>query len=195
MEYLLLGGAAAAVVMCTNDLIDDLKGEFELPTIIYTPYTIFANKIPLFDINFFNPMGSVDDDGNSTKDIGYIAESDINSEAPLNAITLKYLDDAWSNSSIKEEFTKTKNEIIEKMNNLNWGEKVACGEYTLEKRNEGGANYYYLTLKDGGSLYTASADKVYLMAAYAYLNSFELFESCTEGMKKQLEKAKATENR
>lgn len=192
---MLPGGAAAAVVMCTNDLIDDLKGEFELPTIVYTPYTIFSNRIPLFDINFFNPMRAVDDDGNSTKDIGSITERDINSEAPLNGITLKYLDDVLSNSSKKEEFTKLKNEIIEKMNNLNWGEKVKYGEYTLEKRNEGGVNYYYLTLKDGASLYTASAEKVYLMASYAYLNNRNNFTEATNKMKTLMEKAKSNNDK
>lgn len=181
--------------MCTNDLIDDLKGEFELPTIVYTPYTIFSNKIPLFDINFFNPMESVDDNGSSTKDIGFINEESINSEIALNGITLEYIYDILSNSSKQEEFTKMKEEITEEMKNLNWGEEVAYGEYTLKKQNENGQNYYKLMLKNGASIRTTSSDKVYLLVAYAYLNSDKLFDTYTSEIKSLMEKAKSSSDR
>lgn len=67
----LVGGVAigalaiGGIAYSTNELVDGIKGEFDLPTIIYTPYTIFSNKVPLFDINFFNPMSSLDENGNS----------------------------------------------------------------------------------------------------------------------------------
>ena len=37
----------------------NLKGEFKLPNIWYTPSQIFSGSVPLFDINFFNPADSV----------------------------------------------------------------------------------------------------------------------------------------
>lgn len=49
------GAAVAGIVYSGDKFIDDIKGEFELPTIQYTPEEIFANRIPMFDINFFNP--------------------------------------------------------------------------------------------------------------------------------------------
>ena len=39
----------------TNEAIEDFKGEFDIPTIVYTPFAIFSGLVPLFDINFFNP--------------------------------------------------------------------------------------------------------------------------------------------
>lgn len=45
-------GYAAAAYVDSNFLEDDLK----LPIFTLTPQEIFANKIPLFDVDFFNPM-------------------------------------------------------------------------------------------------------------------------------------------
>lgn len=43
---------------------DDFKDEIELPTIKVTPDKIFANKIPLLDVNIINPNKYEDADGN-----------------------------------------------------------------------------------------------------------------------------------
>ena len=45
-------GYAAAAYVDSNFLEDDLK----LPLFTLTPQEIFANKIPIFDVDFFNPM-------------------------------------------------------------------------------------------------------------------------------------------
>lgn len=59
---LLFAGASVAVVAYSADtLIDGIKGEFDLPTIYYTPEIIFSDKVPLFDINFFNPSEDKED--------------------------------------------------------------------------------------------------------------------------------------
>ena len=31
------------------------SGDFDIPQLAYSPFAIFANKVPMFDINFFNP--------------------------------------------------------------------------------------------------------------------------------------------
>lgn len=49
-----VGGLATTVIAGAN-LIEGLKGDFDIPTIVYTPYTIFSGQIPAFDINFINP--------------------------------------------------------------------------------------------------------------------------------------------
>lgn len=42
--------------LAVQDGIDEIfEGEFDLPMIAYTPYAIFSNTIPVFDINFFSP--------------------------------------------------------------------------------------------------------------------------------------------
>ncbi len=38
--------------------IKDFKGEFDIPTIVYTPFIIFSGMVPMFDINFFAPKSS-----------------------------------------------------------------------------------------------------------------------------------------
>ena len=58
---LVVTSAGVGAAFSLDSFIDDLKGEFELPTIVYTPYMIFSNKIPLFDINFFNPMDDINE--------------------------------------------------------------------------------------------------------------------------------------
>lgn len=113
---LVTAGAAVAVGVCTNKLIDDLKGEFDLPTIVYTPYTIFSNRIPLFDINFFNPMPSVNEDGESNVEIATIDgsylgvygqfENDL-IKNPIYAFTMKCL----KNENIIWNVSKNYNEI------------------------------------------------------------------------------------
>ena len=50
---LIIGGVLT--YLGASAVITGLSGEYELPTIQYTPFAIFSNKIPLFDINFFNP--------------------------------------------------------------------------------------------------------------------------------------------
>lgn len=50
---MMIGGVAC--VVATMDTAEKLQGEFGLPMIMYTPYAIFSNNIPIFDINFFSP--------------------------------------------------------------------------------------------------------------------------------------------
>lgn len=82
------GGAVGMVVVSADKFIDDLKGEFDLPTIIYTPYTIFSNKVPLFDINFFNPLSDVGENGKSISEYT-INYSDISNDSKLKAWTAR----------------------------------------------------------------------------------------------------------
>lgn len=52
-----VGGAIA--VNGTTGLVGTLQGKFDLPMIRYTPYEIFSNQIPIFDVNFISPMTSI----------------------------------------------------------------------------------------------------------------------------------------
>lgn len=49
-------GGTILVVKGSSSIAEALKGEFDLPQIRYTPYEIFSNQIPIFDVNFINPM-------------------------------------------------------------------------------------------------------------------------------------------
>ncbi len=54
------GVAGAGATHFKNEAVEDFKGEFDIPTIVYTPFAIFSGLVPLFDVNFFNPnTGSV----------------------------------------------------------------------------------------------------------------------------------------
>lgn len=51
-------GAVVSFVMAGKTVISaisNFKGEFDIVQIEYTPFAIFSNKVPMFDINFFNP--------------------------------------------------------------------------------------------------------------------------------------------
>ena len=52
-------GGAALFVHGTSELVDGLQGKFDLPMIRYTPYEIFSGQIPVFDVNFIEPLESV----------------------------------------------------------------------------------------------------------------------------------------
>lgn len=53
---LILGGSGVAIFASNSaELLNKLVGNFELPMIWYTPYAIFSNSVPIFDINFFSP--------------------------------------------------------------------------------------------------------------------------------------------
>ncbi len=57
---ILLGaaGVVAGGYLAVNGVentIENLCGDYELPYIAYTPFSIFSNQVPIFDINFFSP--------------------------------------------------------------------------------------------------------------------------------------------
>lgn len=52
-----IGGTIVAEV-CFSEFASDLSGEFDIPMIQYTPYTIFSGQIPALDINFIEPNPS-----------------------------------------------------------------------------------------------------------------------------------------
>lgn len=52
------GGAIATLVIAGTRVYDAVlcfKGPFDIVQIEYTPFAIFSNRVPMFDINFFNP--------------------------------------------------------------------------------------------------------------------------------------------
>lgn len=51
---LAIGGGLVAINGAENT-IANLSGDYELPYIVYTPFAIFSNQVPVFDINFFSP--------------------------------------------------------------------------------------------------------------------------------------------
>lgn len=51
-----------AAVIGTSNMVETLTGKFDLPLIRFTPYEIFSNQIPVFDINFISPMDSVNEE-------------------------------------------------------------------------------------------------------------------------------------
>ena len=59
--------------------IAELTGKFDLPMIAYTPFAIFSNTIPVFDINFFSPNknteGTLDLGQNSDAQVEFVSES------------------------------------------------------------------------------------------------------------------------
>lgn len=73
-----MDGGVASVVWGVDDTVEALTGEYDLPMIAYTPYAIFSNSIPVFDINFFSPdtdtEGNVDF-GQGETEIQYASES------------------------------------------------------------------------------------------------------------------------
>ena len=74
----LAAAGTASVVWGIDDTVEALSGEFDLPMIAYTPFAIFSNSIPIFDINFFSPKtetsGNVDM-GEENAQIEYTSES------------------------------------------------------------------------------------------------------------------------
>lgn len=71
-------GGTASVVWGVDDTVEALKGEFDLPMIAYTPFAIFSNTIPVFDINFFKPNDVTEgtlDFGQGDTQIQYASES------------------------------------------------------------------------------------------------------------------------
>lgn len=64
--------AGVGVFLCISgakSIIEEAQGYYDLPMIRYTPYEIFSGQIPLLDVNFINPMDSIeetitDEDGN-----------------------------------------------------------------------------------------------------------------------------------
>ena len=71
-------GGVASVAWGVDDTVEALTGEFDLPMISYTPFAIFSNTIPIFDINFFSPntttTGNIDL-GQGESEITYASES------------------------------------------------------------------------------------------------------------------------
>ena len=51
--------AGTATLVVGNDLSEGLKGEFDIPMMSYTPYTIFSGQVPAFDVNFIDPMDDI----------------------------------------------------------------------------------------------------------------------------------------
>ncbi len=54
----LIGGTIFSVIMAGKHATEAsycFKGKFDIVQLEYTPFAIFSNKIPIFDINFFNP--------------------------------------------------------------------------------------------------------------------------------------------
>ena len=96
----------AGIAYSTNKFIDDIKGEFDLPTIIYTPYTIFSGQIPLFDINFFNPMETIDEYGNSEETL-----VSINGTEDVETLTIGCLTKVLEDTLNKAEFTDVLNQV------------------------------------------------------------------------------------
>lgn len=71
-------GGALSVVWGAKDTAEGLSGEFDLPMIAYTPYAIFSNSIPVFDINFFSPNTKTEGTvnmGEGDTQIEYVSES------------------------------------------------------------------------------------------------------------------------
>ena len=73
-----MAGGVASVVWGVDDTVEALTGEYDLPMIAYTPYAIFSNSIPVFDINFFSPNTETEgnvDFGQGETEIQYASES------------------------------------------------------------------------------------------------------------------------
>ena len=58
LTVLKAGAIAGIVTFCISDYMANaaLPEDFVLPQIKLSPYEIFANQVPLFDVDFFNPM-------------------------------------------------------------------------------------------------------------------------------------------
>lgn len=56
------GVIAGVLTFCVSSYMANamLPEDFVLPQIKISPYEIFANQIPLFDVDFFNPMKDID---------------------------------------------------------------------------------------------------------------------------------------
>lgn len=135
-----VAGATAGIVFCTNELIDGLKGEFDLPTIVYTPYTIFSNKIPIFDINFFNPMKSVDEDGKTSETIHEIEKINDETEMTLMAITL--MKDFIEQNLYEESLNKLRQEQKTAIEGLEVGDETSVVDEKVFIKRTGDEEYY-----------------------------------------------------
>ncbi len=104
-------GGAALFVHGTSELVDDIQGKFDLPMIRYTPYEIFSGQIPVFDVNFIEPMESVKEE----KEVINIADEigeDIKEVTQGNAVNfvnvVEYVDDF---KEVEENWKKVVNNI------------------------------------------------------------------------------------
>lgn len=61
LTVLKAGAIAGIVTFCVSDYMANaaLPEDFVLPQIKLSPYEIFANQVPLFDVDFFNPMEDI----------------------------------------------------------------------------------------------------------------------------------------
>ena len=61
LTVLKAGVIAGIVTFCVSDYMANaaLPEDFVLPQIKLSPYEIFANQVPLFDVDFFNPMEDI----------------------------------------------------------------------------------------------------------------------------------------
>ena len=62
LTVLKTGVIAGVITFCVSGYIANavLPEDFVLPQIKLTPYEIFANQVPLFDVDFFNPKKDIE---------------------------------------------------------------------------------------------------------------------------------------
>lgn len=65
-----VAGGIIASSIAVNDMSSKLSGDFDIPMIAYTPYAIFSNSVPAFDINFIKPKEDVEDDSLNIEVLG-----------------------------------------------------------------------------------------------------------------------------
>ena len=116
--FLGVAGGSYLAVKGGKSIYDDWIGEYDLPMIRYTPYEIFSNQIPVFDINFINPMASIEeripDEDNSAK--FELIGCDANLDALISEAVGVLISDC-SDTQIKPETLNKINEIAESLNN------------------------------------------------------------------------------
>lgn len=191
-------GASVGVAYCTNKLIDDLKGEFDLPTIIYTPYTIFSNKIPLFDVNFFNPMPAVNEDGESTVQIATMDAGFLEAMGPFAAdLTsnemyafamqcLKSDQVMWKTSKNYRAIAGVKS-ALDGLNDSNPETKIGIGdkEATIIKSGE-----RYIATKESNTMMVTGKTDENLSSLALWVVHDQIFNETREDLEQAVQQAK-----
>lgn len=173
------GVIAGVVTFCVSGAIADavLPDDFVLPQISLSPYEIFANQIPLFDVDFFNPSESMMVDNRKTnvikadvvkqtignyvmeqlkKDYGYtdsIKEEDVEDAGnPFNSNQHKEKNikkKTWTNNG-KTYIMYYSGEIV-KVDDKNTDYRFDDGKVLIERYNSDGTNDEYLDYNDYSS--------------------------------------------
>jgi membrane protein len=161
------GVIAGVVTFCVTGAIENavLPDDFVLPQISLSPYEIFANQIPLFDVDFFNPME--DQSKTVVEKPAKVEEKEITLDyEEISEGNKKYAKFNFAEHDFKVDITDAKDSQTAYDAALNKSKTATIGEAVLNYFKDNGEN----CSKDGENsvIYKIETDKnTYKIKQYA----------------------------